>query len=366
MHSSIFKMSFLNRKYSSLLQYTICIGSVLFGALICFYTFHLIGYRIVALILLMVVSILATLFDILPVLFAAILSALIWNFFFIPPIFTFHIDNAEDLLMFFLYFFVALVNAVLTFKVREAEKKARDKEEKDNAIKLYNTLLNSLSHELRTPIATIIGAIDTLKENPEKLSPSNKSELLTEIGKASLRLNRQVENLLNISRVESGMIKPKCDWCDVNELIYANIQKLDTNIKKNTIVFNENEQLPFFKIDGGLMSEVIFNILYNSIQYTPENSTITIEASNEQNNLTIIISDDGFGFPGNELSHIFEKFYRIPQTKTGGTGLGLSIAKGYVEAHNGKISAENHMPHGAKFTIIIPSETSFLKFIKNE
>ncbi|NTW32317.1 MAG: DUF4118 domain-containing protein, partial [Bacteroidetes bacterium] len=112
----------------------------------CFFTADFIGYKVVALLLLVVVSLLAMVFDILPVLLAALLSALIWNFFFIPPLFTFHIADTEDALMFLMYFVIALVNAVLTFKIREAEKKARDKEEKENTIKLYNTLLNSLSH----------------------------------------------------------------------------------------------------------------------------------------------------------------------------------------------------------------------------
>lgn len=354
------------KKKSTTTQYIFCIGSVLLIGAVSFFIFHTIGYRIVALILLMVVSILATLFDILPVLTAALLSALIWNYFFIPPVFTFHIENAEDLLMFFLYFFVALINAVLTFKIREAEKIARDKEDKENSIKLYNTVLNSLSHELRTPIATIIGSVDILIENQSNLSQSNRNELLKEIEKASLRLNRQVENLLNMSRLESGIIKPKIDWCDINELIYTTIKKIDTSFKNNTIIFNENERLPFFKVDSGLLSEVIYNILHNAVQYTPEKSNITIAVENQQSNLVIQIADNGVGFSEKEIRHIFEKFYRTPHTKTGGTGLGLTIAKGYVEAHNGEIKVENNEPAGAKFTITIPSETSFLKFIKNE
>ncbi len=106
----------------------------------------------------MTVSFIAMSFEILPVLVAAVLSAVIWNFFFIPPVYTFHINNAEDVSLFSFYFFIALVNTVLTFNIREAEKKARDKEEKENTIKLYNTLLNSLSHELRTPVSIIIAS----------------------------------------------------------------------------------------------------------------------------------------------------------------------------------------------------------------
>ncbi|HAD33039.1 MAG TPA: sensor histidine kinase, partial [Chitinophagaceae bacterium] len=123
-------MRFRTRKLPLPIQYVLSMVSVLVVSLICFSTADLIDYRLVAMVLLMTTSIVAMLFEIIPVLLAAILSAVIWNFFFIPPLYTFHIDNAEDVVMFLLYFVVALVNAVLTFNIRAAEKKARDQEEK--------------------------------------------------------------------------------------------------------------------------------------------------------------------------------------------------------------------------------------------
>lgn len=353
------------RKYSLLNQYLISIALVLLTSIACYFCSQFIGYKTVALLLLVTVSIVAMLFDILPVLIAAFLSALIWNFFFIPPIFTFHIENAEDLLMFLLYFFIALVNAVLTLKIRKEEKKARDKEEKENIIKLYNTLLNSLSHELRTPISTIIGAVDTLKENKEKISSNNQNELLNQIDIASIRLNRQVENLLNMSRLETGMLKLNLDWCDTNELINSVIQKLSIPYTQ-TIGFEPNENLPLFKFDRGLIEQVLQNLLHNAINYTPENTTIKIIAKQQSNNCVIIVSDNGIGIPENEISYLFDKFYRLPQTKTGGSGLGLSIVKGFIEAHNGMVKAENNKNGGVNFIIAFPSEASYLNNLKNE
>ncbi len=353
------------RKYSLLNQYLISIALVLLTSIACYFCSQFIGYKTVALLLLVTVSIVAMLFDILPVLIAAFLSALIWNFFFIPPIFTFHIENAEDLLMFLLYFFIALVNAVLTLKIRKEEKKARDKEEKENIIKLYNTLLNSLSHELRTPISTIIGAVDTLKENKEKISSNNQNELLNQIDIASIRLNRQVENLLNMSRLETGMLKLNLDWCDTNELINSIIQKLSIPYTQ-TIGFEPNENLPLFKFDRGLIEQVLQNLLHNAINYTPENTTIKIIAKQQSNNCVIIVSDNGIGIPENEISYLFDKFYRLPQTKTGGSGLGLSIVKGFIEAHNGMVKAENNKNGGVNFIIAFPSEASYLNNLKNE
>lgn len=338
---------------------------VVLTAVLCFFFVDFIGYRAIALILLLVVSVNAVLFDIFPVLLSALLSAVLWNYFFIPPILTFHIGTPEDGLMFLMYFVIASINTVLTYKIREVERKERNEEEKVKTIKLYNTLLNSLSHELRTPISTIIGAVDTLKENKDKLSLLQQTELLSQIDTASIRLNRQVENLLNMSRLESGMLKLNLDWCDLNELIFAVVQKLSPAKDRHKIIFNPNEHLPLFKLDTGLMEQVLYNILYNAVQYTPENSTILIDASLRSDNCVISISDNGNGFPETEIQNVFEKFYRLPHSETGGSGLGLSITKGFTEAHSGKITLENNVKGGATFTITIPAATSFLNSLKN-
>ncbi len=312
----------------------------------------------------MVVSLTATVFHIKPVLLSATLSALVLNYFFIPPVFTFHIATSEDILLFAIYFIVALVGVALSYKIRQAEKIARDKEEKENTIKLYNTLLNSLSHELRTPIATIVGSVDTLKENNQNLSPENQQILLNEIDTASMRLNAQVENLLNMSRLESGILKLNLDWCDVNELIHAVMQKLHE--PTHQLMFESNNTLPLFKLDAGLMEQVLLNIVHNAILYTPPNSIINLKALLVDEKCTLIIADNGNGFPENEIKHVFDKFYRLPHTKAGGTGLGLSIAKGFVEAHNGQIQLESTAKQGAIFTITIPAQTSFINNLKHE
>lgn len=353
-------------KYTTLTQCLISIGMVFVVSIGCFLGSKYLDYRITALILLMTVSIIAMLFEILPVLLTAVLSGLILNYFFIEPLFTLHITNSEDVLLFFIYIIIALVNAVLTFKIREAENKARDKEEKEKTIKLYNTLLNSLSHELRTPISTIIGAIDTLKEYKNKLTETNQNQLLEEIDKASIRLNRQVENLLNMSRLETGMLKLKIDWCDINELIYTVIQKISPIKNSHTIIFNSNEKLPLFKLDAGLIEEIIQNLVTNAILYTPKNTTIKIETKLQSDNCVFSISDNGNGFPESEIQYAFDKFYRMPNTKTGGSGLGLSIVKGFVEAHNGTIQLFSNKDSGTVFTITIPTEASYLNSLKNE
>lgn len=348
------------------MQHLISIALVFLVSTACYLSSALIGYKVVALLLLVTVSLLAMLFDILPVLLAALLSALIWNFFFIPPLFTFYINDTEDALLFLMYFMIASLNGILTFKIRNAEKNARDKDEKENTIKLYNTLLNSLSHEMRTPLSTIIGSVDTIKENRKKLTPENIDDLFTAIDIASMRLNRQVENLLNINRLETGMLKLNKDWCDLNELIFSAIQKFSKADYQQNIIFDSKDDLPFFKLDAGLMEQVFHNLIHNAIQYTPKNATVRIDASYQSDACIIDISDNGKGFPEAEIQFLFDKFYRLPNSKTGGTGLGLSIAKGFIEAHNGNIIAENNKNGGATFIIYIPAETTFINNLKNE
>ncbi|MEN9685416.1 MAG: hypothetical protein RLZZ28_1202, partial [Bacteroidota bacterium] len=167
--------------------YSILLISIVSG--ICGTFSPYVGYKVVALILLVTVSVIAMFFDIVPVLIAALMSALIWDYFFIPPHFTFQVGNSEDTILLLMYFIIALVSGVLTYKIRQIEKLARQKEEKNNTVKLYNILFNSLSHELRTPIAAIIGATDNLQNYNLQLSPSNRNDLIAEISKASFRLN---------------------------------------------------------------------------------------------------------------------------------------------------------------------------------
>lgn len=357
---------FIRHKGKLWKQYVFSVSIVLFVSGICFSVSDLVGYRVIALILLATVSLVAMFFDIFPVLLAALLSALVWDFLFIPPRFTFHVDEPEDALMLLMYFLIAFVNAALTYKVRSMEKSIRQEEEKANTLKLYKTVLNSLSHELRTPIATIIGASDNLLMEGEKLTDEDKKNLLSEISIASVRLNRQVENLLNISRLESGIIRPKPDWCDLNELVHSVLNGLEEYTKGHEIVIDMQEKLPFVRLDFGLMEQALANLVHNAALYTPTRRTITIGVECTESICRFTVQDEGPGFPPEEISKIFQKFYRLKDSRPGGTGLGLSITKGFVEAQGGTIRLENASPTGALFTIEMPVETSYLNNLKNE
>lgn len=337
-------------------QYVISVASVMLVALLGLSLNGVLGYRVVAFMLLLAVSILAMVLDIVPVIVAALLSALIWNFLFIPPRFTLTVGTAEDRILLLMYFVIALINGVLTYKIRQVEKEVKARDEKARSVKFYNVLLNSLSHELRTPITTIIGSVDNLQTNSRRLSEKDKTELLADISVASVRLNQQVENLLSMSRLESGFLKVKKDWCDVSDLVYKTLNRLDANLQKYKTAVHIPEQLPLFKLDFGLMEQVLYNLIINVTQHTPEDTLITVQADCLDDHLALTIADNGRGFPEDEIANVFDKFYRLKDARPGGTGLGLSIVRGLVEAHGGIVKLENLPVCGSKFTIQIPAE----------
>lgn len=351
---------FLFKKHSKGKQYLFSIAIIILVSGVCFGLSGFLGYKVVALILLFTVSLLAITFDILPVFLAAALSAFIWNFFFIPPRFTVHIYSTEDTILLIMYFVIAMINAALTYKIRQVEKIARLKEERANSVKLYNTILDSLSHELRTPIAAIIGATDNLQTN-NFLTKENKEQLIAEISKASLRLNQQVENLLNISRLESGHIKPKNDWCDIIELVYEVVKRVEENNPKRKIHISINQDIPLCYIDKGMLDQVIYNLLNNAAIHTDPASKIDIAVACHADLLNMVVEDTGHGFTGVDIKDVFDKFSRSKKEGSSPSGLGLSIVKGFTEAMSGNIELEKVQPNGSRFTITIPMKKSSIK-----
>lgn len=333
---------------------------ILFFIIIGFFIQDVLGYHVIALLLLLCVSILAMFLRIIPLLILAIISAISLNFFFITPRYTFRIYSAEDFLLFLVYFLIALVNAVLTNKIRNYEEKQQQEKEKTKIIQLYETLLNSLSHELRTPIATIVGSIDTIRDRNFNLPESDKEELLTEIQHASIRLNREVENLLNMSRLESGVIQPKLDWIDFNEVVYRTFREFeDASIQDRLFFYPDNENPPI-KTDGGFLEIILKNLIHNAIKHNDPSTNVIVSNVINEEGLIFKVSDNGKGFPVSAIDQVFQKFYKIENT-TGGTGIGLSLVKGFVESLNGSISLKNNKTNGAEFTVRIPVIISDIK-----
>ena len=483
---------------SNLREYLTVILLVFLTSVTCYLAKDYIGYQIVSFGLLFLVSILAIFFGSGPILLAAALSALIWDYLFIPPQFTLHIDKPEDLLMLIMFFIIAMLNGILTSRVRRQEQKIRIREERTQALyqltkelntasgieevseiatkyvrkyfnlesaiilktelntldnkvqegssialsdndlsvanwvfknsavagkytdtlpsgsrtfyplsgnsgnmgiiatelqrvftqgeeqfweaflsqisgkyereflrnaaksnyilseseKLYKTLFNSISHELRIPVATILGASDTLiSQNYPEVT---RQELYAEISIASVRLNRLIENLLNMSRLESGHIKPRPDWCDVHDIANDLAETLQSELKPFKLATVIPPDMPLVMVDFGLIEQVLHNLILNATQNAPAGTRIRLKIFYDNGFLELQVMDRGPGFTPFELKYVFDKFYRGKDAKAGGTGLGLSIVKGFVAAQSGTIVAENRENGGAKFSIRIP------------
>jgi two-component system sensor histidine kinase KdpD len=183
------------------------------------------------------------------------------------------------------------------------------------------------------------------------------NELIGEISKASLRLNQQVENLLNISRLESGHIQPKNDWCDVVELIYDVVKRVEETNRGRKVSISVNQNMPLCYLDKGMLDQVLYNLLNNAAVHTRRESRIDIIAQCHVNLLEIVIEDNGQGFKPEEMKDVFNKFSRERKRSAKGSGLGLSIVKGFTEALMGSITLQKSDAGGAKFTITIPVKT---------
>lgn len=218
--------------------------------------------------------------------------------------------------------------------------------------KLHQTLLSSISHELRTPLTTIVGTASALAE---KGDPKQK-ELIQELMASTERLNRVIENLLDMTRLSSGVLKLNLDWHDLNDLVHTTIQRIRPLLKGHKILLQLPHDSPLARIDFRLMEHVLSNLVINAADYSPQESNITIDIKVHPQSVMVSVLDEGPGIPTEHLDKIFDKFFRVPGTSTGGTGLGLSIAKNIVELHNGILTVQDLEPKGASFVITLPLE----------
>lgn len=220
---------------------------------------------------------------------------------------------------------------------------------------LHQTLLNSVSHDLRTPLTVILGTATALENDPAlRKDPIAFSAMLTDLIRSCEQLNRTVENLLDLSRLNSGILSLKKEWHELSDLIIFAKEQLKKELKDRPLQINIPEKFPLLFVDAGLMIQVLSNLLINAVLYTPEGTGISIGAKAAAQQLEIMVRDFGQGISEKSLPHLFEKFYRVPGSQASGSGLGLAIVKSIVELHGGQITASNHPQGGAQFTIQLP------------
>lgn len=217
--------------------------------------------------------------------------------------------------------------------------------------KLQRTLLDSVSHELKTPLAVIRASLEGMADI--------KSPYLAEITTATRRLQRVVEGLLHMTRLESDVLQPRIDWCDLHDVIAAARQAVGESLTAHPVRLFIPEDFPLVQVDHHLLVQALANILHNSAIYTPAESAIDIHATLENEILRLTVHDHGAGLPAGEENRVFDKFYRAKGSPTGGTGLGLAITRGFVQALGGHVTARNHPEGGAEFVIEVKQTAQF-------
>jgi two-component system, OmpR family, sensor histidine kinase KdpD len=223
--------------------------------------------------------------------------------------------------------------------------------------RLRSALLTSISHDLKTPLAAVLGAAGALRDIGVKLSDAEKADLLATIIDESERLNRFIANLLDMTKLESGAVTPNVALHDLGEIVGSALRRAGRILSHHQVELELAPDLPMLELDAVLFEQVLFNLLDNAAKYAPPETTIRIQSWQDPETVSLRVLDEGSGIAANDLDHIFDKFYRAQKTDhvRAGTGLGLAISRGFVEAMRGTIVAANRTDRsGAAFTISLP------------
>jgi two-component system sensor histidine kinase KdpD len=264
------------------------------------------------------------------------------------------------------YVLALLDQGAVALERAEFAAEAADAEALRRSDRLRSALLNSISHDLRTPLSTVLGSATTLIEYSDKLEAAVRADLLESIREEAERLNRYVGDLLDMTRLEGGALEPRAEMIDVRPVLDAAVQRVTRRLGRRTIERDYARELSFVKADAGLLEQAVVNILDNAIAYSPDASRIEASVYEDQEEVVISIEDQGRGIPKTALDKVFDKFRRLdqPSDRGKGVGLGLSIAKGFVEAMGGRIAAVSPVTdRGTRLLISLPKSVRTHEFL---
>jgi len=245
--------------------------------------------------------------------------------------------------------------AALAIERAQLAEQARQAEILKATEKLQAALLNSVSHDLRTPLVSVVGALSSLQEDGDELNPASRRSLVDNALGEAERLNRLVGDLLDMTRIEAGALKVMREPCDIEDLIGATTEQLERRLQNRSLAIDLPPEMPLVSMDFVLMERVLVNMLDNALKYSPADRPVELAARVEGAEVRFEVADRGPGVPPTDLPRMFDKFYRVQQHgSAGGTGLGLSICKGIVEAHGGRIWAQNREGGGMVVSAALP------------
>ncbi|HEU0034395.1 MAG TPA: ATP-binding protein [Kofleriaceae bacterium] len=298
-----------------------------------------------------------------PSVVAASLSVAAYDFCFVPPRFTLVVAEASHLFTFAVMFGAGLAISTLTGRLRRQERDAAIRERntiryaeqaREAALRarteeLRSSLLSTVSHDLRTPLAVITGAATTLRDDADRLTPAARDELLSSIVDDARRLERILGNLLQLTRVESGLVANR-EWVPVEELVGAALTRLEDTLGDRTVVLDVPAEL-VMPVDPVLFEQVLINLVDNAVKHGAP--PIEISARREGGTIELAVRDHGPGIPVDAAPRLFDKFVRASTAP--GAGLGLAVVRAIVEAHGGTVAAADAPGGGARFVVRMPA-----------
>jgi K+-sensing histidine kinase KdpD len=286
-----------------------------------------------------------------PAVFMAAVGVLVFDFIFVPPPLEFTVPSLRDGVELGVMLAVAATASVLAERLRQQVAWARRQADVE---RLRNALLCGLSHDLRTPLAALVGAGTALCE--DTLDPSERREFSRMVAEEAFRLNRLVSHLLELTRLESGGLHTKPGPQAIDETIGAALCHLERQLVGRTVRTHAPEEIPLTAFDPVLIEQVIVNLVENVIRHTPEGSPIEISVCAEEGHVKVDVADRGPGVPAGEEERVFERHYRGPahRQKDGGLGLGLALCRAILAAHGGRIWLKNRPSGGAVVRFVIP------------
>lgn len=312
-----------------------------------------------------------------PAITASIASFLAFNWFFVQPLHTFSVGDPDEWFALVIFLATATITGQLAANQRDRAREAAEREretvtlyqERDRlrerateaevlrqADELKTALLGAVSHDLRTPLASIIASAGSLRQPDVVWTDAEEESFLGDIEGEARRLARIVANLLDLSRMESGTLRPERGWYDLAALVDDVLGRLRAVTRDHPVHVSVSDDMPPVPLDYVEIDQVISNLIENAVRHTPGGTEIWIAVERAEGDAVVTVSDRGPGIPEAELPRLFDPFVRAAQRKggPGGVGLGLAIARGLVEAHGGRITAGNRADGGATFRFTLP------------
>lgn len=285
----------------------------------------------------------------------AALSFVAFDVLFVPPHLTLHFTHNEHLITGIVMLLVGIGTSTLAARLREEMQRATHAAVVASEEQLRNSLLASLSHDLRTPLAVIAGSASTLRENRPRLSIEEQDQLLEAIIEQSRIMSLEVSDVLEMTRLHAGPVTLDRQWYPLEELIGAALERCKTKLSSHEVSVRLAPETPMVHVDGVLIEKLIVNLLENAAKYTPPGTHIEIGASHYDGRIDLTVEDDGPGIPEVLQSTLFDKFTRASsEGALAGSGLGLSICRAIAQLHEMSLTGENKPQGGAKFVLSIP------------